>query len=174
MNKSQDTSPEKDTTQSDLKMYFVLASITFVILIILSLFYILSLFGSLYNPMIEPNQVALLTLGTALSFLLAWSSAMFTKISVDAYTNKNSDSNTIAMVKHLQNSGLYSLIVVMVFLSLIAVIAIEMAYLFAVDMIAVDANIVKYGVLLLLAITGLKYTNSTHRTYMENIGSMRE
>ena len=98
MSKSQDTSPEKDTTQSDLKVYFVLASITFVILIILSLFYILSLFGSLYNPMIEPNQVALLTLGTAFSFLLAWSSAMFTKISVDAYTNKNSDSDTIGLL----------------------------------------------------------------------------
>lgn len=173
MNKSEEVSPVKNGTHSDLRVYFILASITFTILIILTIIYILSLFGSLYNPMAQPNQLALLSFGTAFSFLLAWSSAMFTKISVEAYNNKNPNSDTVAIVKHMNKSGAYSLIVVMVFLSLLAVIAIEMSYLAAVSMLMVDANLAKYGVLLILAIIGLRYTNSTHKTYMESVGRMR-
>lgn len=174
MIKSKDTGPKKHPTLSDLKVYFIVASIAFILLIILSIVYILGLFNSLYNPMTEPNQLALLTLGTAFSFLLAWASAMFTKISAEAYHHKDKNSDVVAINKRVKNSGAYSLIVVMVFLSLLAVIAIEMAYLLAVDQLIMDANYLKYGILLILSMIGVKFTNSTHKVYMENIGSFRE
>lgn len=174
MNKSQNTSPKKDPSLADLRIYFIVASTTFVVLIMLSMFYILGLFDSLYNPLTEPNQLALLTLGTIFSFLLAWASAMFTKISIEAYHHKDKNSDVVSINKHVKNSGAYSLIVVMVFLSLLAVIATEMAYLLAVDQLIMDANYLKYGALLILSMLGVKFTNNTHKVYMENIGSFRQ
>ncbi|MBO6223950.1 MAG: hypothetical protein J6N72_00615 [Psychrobacter sp.] len=173
MNNSQERSPKTITNYFDLKKCLIVAIVSLSILIILTVFYVLSLFGYLYNPMAEPNQLAVLTLVTIFSFLLAWSISRFTEISIDDYTNNHNNKPPNIIMKNMRSSGVYSLIVVMVFLSLLAIISIEIVYLFAVDMLIKNINLLKYGTLLILALLGLKYTNNTYKIYMENISRMR-